>query len=238
MVSSVAALHGPGLPAHRVARLAAAFGVAVWPPAAGDPVSGGVLVVADGDGDLEAADLWSLPFAAWIEIAGLTDDALAQAVGRIGSAHLFASLTTGTANELHVAGRIVTALHSRRPLTDMQRDDVELAIHEAVSNAVVHGNLQVDGMKGLSMAALERFSSELAARMADPAFARRRLEVSATIEAAAVVIDVCDEGPGFTPSPKAEAGGASGRGLDLIQAIAERCDLLDGGRRIRMRFRL
>lgn len=239
MPRSAAALHGLGIPHDRLLRLADALGMACRQPAGGDER---VVLLFDGHTTAEDPDLWVRPFAAWIETGTRSDAALAASVARAADAgaDLYASVTTGTANHLHLAGRIVAALASRHALTDVQRDDMELALHEAVSNAVVHGNLQVDGMKGLSVAALDRFSHELATRIADPAFAGRLVEVIARLEPHAVVVEVADEGNGFAKAASSRSSGPapSGRGLDLICAIAECVELLDEGRRIRMRFAL
>lgn len=211
-----------------------------------------MLVLAGGADAVEAPECWARPFSAWIEIGTvgvgateteatgpwvLSDTALASAVERARRADLYAFVTTAAANQLHLAGRILQAIAARRTLVGAQRDDMELALHEAISNAVVHGNLQVEGMKGLSVAALERFSHDLAERMADPAYANRRVEVAAWLEDDAVTVEVADEGSGFA-RPEHIDYGASGRGLDLIAAIAEEIQLLDSGRRIRMRFPL
>ncbi len=251
----VAALHGLGVPAERLDRLSAAFRLPLWRPGTVPSGEGGddsVLVLVGSADAVEAPERWARPFAAWIEVGAieigaietgtpepwiLSDAALANAVERACRADLYAFVTTATANQLHLAGRILQAIAARRTLAGAQRDDMELALHEAISNAVVHGNLQVEGMKGLSVAALERFSHDLAERMADPAYANRRVEVAVWLEDDAVTVEVADEGRGFA-RPEHIDYGASGRGLDLIAAIAEEIQLLDGGRRIRMRFPL
>jgi len=235
-----AALHGLGIPQDRLQRLAAALDMPRWLPAAAQDDAARVVLLFDDGGPAEQPVHWVRPFAAWIEVGSRSDAALADSIGRAAGADLYASITTATANHLHLAGRIVAALAGRRPLDEAQRDDMELALHEAISNAVVHGNLQVNGMKGLSVAALDRFSHELASRIADPAFAGRLIEVSARLEPEAAIIEVADEGNGFAQAaPGAGAGPApSGRGLDLISAIAQEVELLEDGRRIRMRFAL
>ncbi|NYZ14788.1 ATP-binding protein [Azospirillum sp. RWY-5-1] len=220
--------------------VAAACGVPRWAPRTGSPApSASVVVLFSGSDDPNAASpaLWMPPSTAWIDVTGLSDEVLGRTV-RLAETHdLYLSLTTRLANELHLAGRIVAAIDARRPLSEHRRDDLELALHEAVSNALVHGNLQVEGMKGVSMAALDRFSSDLAVRLADPVFSRRRIEVVLDFEHGAVVVEVGDEGRGFQLDGRG-GHGASGRGLGLISTIAESYELLDGGRRIRMRFAL
>lgn len=240
--AAAAAIHAPGLAPDRLRRLADGTGLALWAggPAwrkDGPPPAERVIVVLDDGTNLDDAQVWQIPNAAWIEVRGLSDPALERSVRRAGSADVFASFTTGTANRLHLASLVLDVLAARRPIPGAQRDDIELALHEAVSNAVVHGNLQVASMQDVSMASLERFSADMAQRMADPSFANRRIEVAAWAEATGVTIEVADEGEGFVP-PDRRDDGPSGRGLSLIESIAESCELLDNGRRIRMRFAL
>lgn len=239
MSTGATALHGPGLTPDRLRSLAAVCGVPRWAEPGGAGAAPAVVVLFSGGDDPHADSpaLWMPPSTAWIEVTGLSDEALGEAVRRAEAHDLYASLTTAMANDLHLAGRIVAAIDARRPLSEARRDDMELALHEAVSNAVVHGNLQVEGMKGVSMAALDRFSSDLAVRLADPAFSGRRIEVALRMQESTIVVEVGDEGSGFHP-PHRGTPGASGRGLELIGAIAQSYELLDGGRRIRLRFAL
>lgn len=233
---SAASLHGAGVPPDRVRRIADTLGLGGAVPEGDGRV---VALLGDDDPSDCAAD-WTRPFAAWIEVAGLDDAAVCTHVSRAVQADLYASLTTATANRLHLAGRMVHAIGGWRPLTETQHDDVELVLHEAISNAVVHGNLQVEGMKGLSVDALDRFSSALTSRMSDPSFAARRVEVSCWLKPDdELLVEVADEGSGFVPQIRTGAvTEASGRGLDLIAAIAREVELLDSGRRIRIRFAL
>ncbi|MGQ9372035.1 ATP-binding protein, partial [Azospirillum sp. A39] len=142
------------------------------------------------------------------------------------------------ANRLPLAARLAAALAARHPPAGPRGGDLELALHEAVANAIIHGNLQVESVQDAGVAALDRFSAALAARLADPAFAGRRVVVRAWLEARGVVVEVADDGAGFTAPPPRHPAAAAGRGLALIGAVASAHELLDGGRRIRMRFAL
>lgn len=190
------------------------------------------------------ADSLNQSYGAWIEVGPLNDDQLLASLKLAVAADLFVAFTTHTASTLHLAGRIVSAVDHHHPMPQVQREDMELALHEAITNAVVHGNLQIDGMKGLTVSALDRFAADLSARMADPTFANRRIEVWVKMEPSGAVIDVIDQGSGFAGKPRhaeaagASPAGASGRGLDMIGAIVSSLELLDQGRRIRMRFSL
>jgi anti-sigma regulatory factor (Ser/Thr protein kinase) len=236
-------LHGLGVPAERVQKLAYAWGLESWPGPASPCVAAQagarvILLIEQGqDEALEEPALWEPPYYAWIEANGLDETALAGAAGRASAADLFANLSTCLANHMHLAGRVVAAIEQRHRLSDDLRDDAELALHEAISNAVVHGNLQVEGMKGLTVSALDRFSFDLASRLSDPAFAERRLELAAWLTPDMLTVDVTDQGKGFNV-PRSAGSGASGRGLDLITALTHDYEMHDGGRRIRMRFKL
>lgn len=181
--------------------------------------------------------LWVAPAFAWIEPGVLDDMGLCESVRRAMAADLYCSLTTLSATEIHIAGHLMTAIAARRTMSVERREDMELALHEAISNALVHGNLGVCSMKGLRMAELDAYSQDIVARLADPELTKRRLEVAVLFDTAGVTVMVVDEGAGYVAADE-DAAGASGRGLALIAGIAEECVVEDGGRRITMKFAL
>ncbi|KAA0581633.1 ATP-binding protein [Azospirillum sp. Sh1] len=236
-----AGIAAPRMPAERLAGLAQALGLAPVAEPAG-PAALAILLTGASPGS-DADELWLPPVAAWIEPpAGSEAAGLAPLLAEAAANDLYLNLTTGTAHDLQLGGRLLAALNARHPLDGDRRDDLELALHEAVSNALVHGNLGVAGMKELSAQELERFSRDLGDRLADPALAARRIVIAVRIEPAQdgralATVEVTDEGAGFTPGPRISSG-ASGRGLDLIGNIAEELEIGNGGRSIRLRFRL
>ncbi len=241
-----ASLAAPGMSAERLARLAQTLGLAPATEPAGSVALAVLLTGADPGSDTD--ELWLPPVAAWIEPPACSDaSGLAPLLAEAADNDLYLNLTTATAHDLQLGGRLLAALSARHPLEGDRRDDLELALHEAVSNALVHGNLGVAGMKELSAQELERFSRDLDDRLADPALAARRIVIAVRIDSAEdgpaqdgralATVEVTDEGAGFTPGPRTSSG-ASGRGLDLIGNIAEELEIGNGGRSIRLRFRL
>ncbi|SMF82451.1 Histidine kinase-like ATPase domain-containing protein [Azospirillum oryzae] len=246
-----AGLAAPGMPVERLGRLAQSLGLAPVAEPAG-PAALAVLLTGAAPGS-DADELWLPPIAAWIEPPAGSDAAgLAPLLAEAAGNDLYLNLTTATAHDLQLGGRLLAALNARYPLDGDRRDDLELALHEAVSNALVHGNLGVAGMKELSAQELERFSRDLGDSLADPALAARRIVIALRIDPATdgpaedgpaqdgralATVEVADEGAGFIPGPRTSSG-ASGRGLDLIGNIAEELEIGNGGRSIRLRFRL
>ncbi|ANC92137.1 ATP-binding protein [Azospirillum humicireducens] len=257
----------PALSPERSDRLARTLGLRSALGTAGGPADGrtgpGPLALLVTDGTTAAADsLWLPPVAAWVEPAAGDEDGggVAALLAEASGTDLYVNLTTATAHDLHLGGRLLTAIGARHPLSGHRRDDIELALHEAVSNALVHGNLGVGGMKELSAQELERFSRDLGDGLADPVLAARRIAIAVRIDPpqaapagpgpagspsdgaaenrrALATVEITDQGAGFVPG-RHEQAGASGRGLDLIGSIADGLEIEDGGRCIRLRFRL
>lgn len=233
-------LAGRGVSPLRLAALGEAAGLALASAGgAGGVGDSPAVLVVDGVAALTDDDCWRAPYRGWIEAGPAEDGVLAAAVRRAAHYDLFCSMVTASSADFPLAGRMVAAIAVRRTVSEELGQDMELALHEAVSNALVHGNLGVASMRDLSIAALDSYSQCICDSLANPELARRRLEVTATFDSDGVVIDVIDEGAGYeAPKPDGAGAGACGRGLDLISGIADRCEVCDGGRRISMRFRL
>ncbi|CAK0759331.1 serine/threonine-protein kinase RsbW [Azospirillaceae bacterium] len=260
---------GLDIPADRLAYISAKCGLPAWLPdefaeawwpaqddVVGDAVGRGIVLF--GEKRIHDDRLWKISHAAWIETTDMSDDMIVMLVRRACENTVFAFLTTTTVNQVALASYLLSSIDSictenkdifigdcvegqKIGIPPDVRYDIELALHEAISNAVLHGNLQIDGIKGLSIDALEYFAQNLDARIRDPDFALRRVEISGVLANNSLTIKVVDQGKGFAskaPTVSALEKSASGRGLELIRSIAQSCELLDGGRCIRMRFAL
>jgi CheY-like chemotaxis protein/anti-sigma regulatory factor (Ser/Thr protein kinase) len=115
---------------------------------------------------------------------------------------------------------------------------VGVALHEALTNAILHGNL------GLSSDLRETNEKEyyrlIAERRHQPPWSDRRVFVSATLNAHEAEFMVRDEGEGFDPellpdpTDPANLGRVSGRGLLLIQTFMDRVEHNERGNQITM----
>jgi hypothetical protein len=231
-------LYGVGLSAERLEEFAAAAGIGCGPVVADFPADeelDSAIVLAATLEDDSFAEILSRGAVTCIEVGRLDAPDVAASLGLARSSSIFISLTTASAYRIQLAHRIVQAIARRRPLDEERTYDMELALQEAISNAVIHGNLSVCSLQDPSLTALERFSSEIAEKLADPELANRRLKVAALFDEAGIIIDVIDQGPGFVPGVR-KSSIASGRGISLIETLVSGLELLDDGRRIRLRF--
>ena len=145
-----------------------------------------------------------------------------------------------------LAGEIfVDALVNRHWLPEDRRDRAILAIHEALANAVIHGNFEISGGNATSLNGFREQGLLIASRMTDPAYGPRPITLTANVTPLGLEIAIQDCGKGF-PAPSAHLDPSSmhvaptdkkGRGLGLMQESADELRHEDGGRRTVLFFR-
>src|SRR5262249_46890286 len=112
-----------------------------------------------------------------------------------------------------------------------------LALHEALTNAVIHGNLDVSSE--LKEQGDHAFAEAVAARCAGPAYGGRLVEVEARFDGHSAAWVFTDQGKGFDhaaalrrleepPDPEKP----SGRGLVMMRAFVDEVRFEQGGRRV------
>ncbi len=115
---------------------------------------------------------------------------------------------------------------------------IELAVQEAVTNGIEHGNLGLrsEWKDEIGEDGLDRFSREKSMRLKEPQYAQKRVRVYVEVDDSKIEIRVHDQGEGFTPkSPKASPSLDSyGRGIAMIKANVDEVSFDDEGRLIRM----
>jgi CheY-like chemotaxis protein len=123
------------------------------------------------------------------------------------------------------------------PLGDeTERLRVSLAFEEALLNACLHGNLQIDATAPTADPA-ER-SRLIRQRAGEVPFCNRRIEVTAQVDRTAAVFVVQDEGPGFdharllSQAVLDDQEASSTRGLALMRTIFDEVNFNDAGNRV------
>ncbi|MGN1063652.1 MAG: SpoIIE family protein phosphatase [Alphaproteobacteria bacterium] len=141
-----------------------------------------------------------------------------------------------------VAQIFTEALNKRLQFSDNRHGRIHLALHEALVNGLIHGNLQMDS--GLRQSARDyvEYSRILSERLKDPAYAQKSVSIWATWNKKKLEIKIRDEGAGYAVAPtmqkRAELKAKSGRGLKLIAGTADSCTIDDFGREITLSFML
>lgn len=195
-----------------------------------------LLGAIDGESLKEAL---SQPCGAFVEVTD--DDARPDDdVWTAASAHgFFLSLTTGTAIGLPLTVLVCDALAARAVLAPAHRANVELCLHEAIANGLVHGNLAIESTPKNGPDGYKVFSALMHARQEDPQARRRRIAIFARWDEHSLEVGTADQGQGFDVAAlPADAGNQarSGRGFVFMRNLADRVTVCDGGRTTVLRF--
>lgn len=120
---------------------------------------------------------------------------------------------------------------------------VALPLHEALTNAIVHGNLEVSSdLKEAEET--ERFAEALAIRSAQNKYSSRRVQIQVEYNEHRIAWTITDEGKGFDVAKvlkRAESEEpsmlASGRGVMMMKAFMDSVEYEMGGRQCLMTLR-
>lgn len=179
------------------------------------------------------------PYTAYLEVTGSEEPIGDTVWATVTTQSFYLSLTTATAIGLRSAVLVCDALHERGVLPKVRRPNVELCLHEAIANALVHGNLGVDSSHKSKPEGYKVFSHLISERLRDPSARQRRVEVFARWDREHLDIGVADQGSGFDISTlpvEADDGKPSGRGFLFMRALATSVTISDGGRCTSLRF--
>ena len=199
------------------------------------------LDVADGTGPLAARRALERTLA---ESGGCVEDGPAEPLPgdhlarTLALGGFYMALSTATAYRIEPAHLFCAALAHRLTLSEARAEALQLAVHEALANGIIHGNLEMTSQGRQSLDAFADYCRTIDGRLAEPRLAGRWIEVFATWDDAQVMITVADGGQGYDPATvnDADCAGKSGRGLQLIHSLAQVVERSDGGRSITMRF--
>ncbi|MEQ9327522.1 MAG: ATP-binding protein [Rhodospirillales bacterium] len=151
----------------------------------------------------------------------------------IRSTDLFGSMLAGA----------ITAGLARLAVAD--REEASLArtvLDELVQNAIVHGNLGLPTRVLESMDDIDRFNSDIASRLADPAYGMKHVGIGFWLTSAGWTAEIVDDGDGYAftgaGSPEKLSGnsGYSGRGSQIVRSLSKAVHIDRGGRRTLVRF--
>ena len=113
---------------------------------------------------------------------------------------------------------------------------IGIALEEAITNAINHGNLELDsGLRQDGSEAYQRLGEE---RRRQSPYKNRRIHIKARVTRTDALFSIRDEGPGFDPSTLPDPtdpenlGRASGRGLLLIRTFMDDVSYNESGNEI------
>ncbi|MEM7677551.1 MAG: ATP-binding protein [Myxococcota bacterium] len=119
---------------------------------------------------------------------------------------------------------------------EADRSRIGMALEEALSNALYHGNLEVSS--DLRQESLARYYDMAADRREQSPYRERRIHITETLTEDSATFVIRDEGPGFDtskldvePDPE-DLESVSGRGLMLMKAFIDEVTYNDRGKQV------
>jgi len=181
------------------------------------------------------------PYRGYVEFAENDLDTIGLRVRSAAVAHFSLAMTTSSAFGVDLAKLACDALEMRGILTRDRRLPVELALHEVIANAILHGNLGLESSQKETPEQFESFCDRIRQRLDDPSARARWIEVKASWSDTDLEVIVTDEGDGFVPETLPESDIADlekpfGRGLSIVRTLATEVQISEGGRRKSLRF--
>jgi len=125
-----------------------------------------------------------------------------------------------------------------------QKLKVNLAIGEALTNAVDHGNLELNSRwrEELDAEGVDRYSKIKMERVQDAYYADRKIVIETNYSHPNLTVTLTNQGPGFElSSNEQESSGlvaVHGRGLSIINGLMDKVEFADSGRKITMSINL
>ena len=138
----------------------------------------------------------------------------------------------------HLISHLLDAAVTMRLLTGQDQTHVGVALQEALSNAIHHGNLELDSeLRQLNEQNYYDLADE---RRAQNPYAQRKVYVDAVLSRSELSFIITDEGPGFDankvmdPTADVNLDRIGGRGLLLIRSFMDHVKYNDRGNQITM----
>ena len=154
-------------------------------------------------------------------------------------------VTTKSAYRHSVVRPFIEAIAKRTVIDGDLHERIYTAIQEALMNAVLHGNLQIEMGARESLEGLTKVHASIERLLAQPEIALGMIRVDALWSAKMLYVIIRDSGHGYRKdklpsSAEREAAGrlSSGRGLSILESICDRVTLIHGGSAIKLGFRL
>ena len=133
-----------------------------------------------------------------------------------------------------LAPAIAQGFGQRFKLTNRTVDNLSIALSEALSNGLIHGNLEVQLGEDHLDPKIWDLTNE---RAKDPHYSERLIWVSASLKDDGLCVQLRNEGPGFQGIPSNTNHDAH-RGISLMQAATHNMTYSDGMRCLTMTFGL
>jgi anti-sigma regulatory factor (Ser/Thr protein kinase) len=184
----------------------------------------------------QLSDILLRPFHHFIEICPSKQLSALVDIAYSEPAELFLSISTHTAYHCALSSMLTHVLGRRFGLQDGKSLHIATCLQEALTNAIIHGNLSI-GSNFSDYSELQEFHAQVEHALITPAAKLSRITIRVYEQYGSFTVSIGDEGKGFDfPSAPPANTRPSGRGLYLIQSLASKVWLSSNRRTLFMNF--
>ncbi len=174
------------------------------------------------------------PFRACYEITGTETSLPDELFSTVERGGVFISLTTQSAFKTDFCTHLIKGLNEFFEIPHDRLPPLELAVHEALANAILRGNLENKGFSRSDVESFECHALALDKRIKNTAYNLRRVDVTASRAESRLRIAISNEGPGFDPLHISHSATAATRGMALIRKLTSSMEFSNRGRTLTM----
>jgi len=139
-------------------------------------------------------------------------------------------------NDLDAISGVVSAIMDQLRTAFSKTQPFEVALYEAIHNAIEHGNLAIPFVEKKALIESGRYDQTIASRRRLAPYVTRTVRIRLVITDDAVTFFVADEGDGFDwrawlpdPDTTEAATGVSGRGITIMRSVFDTVSYNDRG---------
>lgn len=151
-------------------------------------------------------------------------------------------MISATAYSLDLAGLIVHRLQTALELPGDRLSAIQTALHEAVANAILHGNLELGSISNsVDVDNINQFLDDVEERLSMERYGERRIKVAAVWNDRRLEIQIEDEGRGFDFKSVLwfrRGSNHSVRGIGIIDELSDELEYSHSGRKLALSFDL
>lgn len=147
------------------------------------------------------------------------------------------SFTTKTSYQVELAHFIIGWLADKFGIDIDKQQGMVISLHEAIMNAIFHGNLGLSGGYKDFDGFVEHYR-EAEEKVGQIEYSNKRINIDVMVDDSKITFIVENEGDSFdtTNIRKSDKAKPTGRGILLIKSFATKVEYLDGGRKLLMEF--
>ena len=146
-------------------------------------------------------------------------------------------VSSQTAYSAPITSIISEHLSERFSLSQDIKSNIHTCLHEAIANAVIHGNLQLSS-PSVNVQDFDTFYARISERLTSPAYANRPVIIETQYSSDALILHVHDNGLGFdyTHTMDQTAFEKPNKGLFLMRSLGATLTFSNEGRTITLSF--